>query len=226
MVHRSLQCSFISLILAFSTVSAAVQSLSSISYSAAGVLPLFTKNNKLYAVLSREAYGRNKGTYDSFAGSRDAHEHNPTVTAARECAEEMISHRTMNLSVKQMQQYIDPRKKHTTMVLAYPSFKYVLFITHFDAHINAFLRNFYPVLRKTRQFKYREKDRIAIVAWDDLQHTILHNKNQVCAEVLDPYTNKATSCMITVRPIVLRCLRPFFRNNRYQSGQYKKIRFY
>lgn len=227
MIHSrfTLSC-LVSFLVAQSFITCAAPSLSSTHYAAAGVLPTFVKKGIQYAVLSREAFGADKGMYDSFAGSRDPHEHNPTITAAREAAEEMISHRTLHLSVTQMERYIDPKKKHTTMVLAYPSFKYVLYITRFDKYINQFLGNFYPALNKSNDHKYKEKDRIAVVAWPALKDAILQNKNQVCADVYDPQTQRPFRCMITLRPIVIRCLRPLFRDDAYQMGKNKKIRFY
>lgn len=225
MNRSSIYC-VITLVFAHGIFAHAAPSLNAVQYAAAGVLPIFVKNGTQYAVLSREAYGSDKGMYDSFAGSRDPHEHNPTITAARECAEEMISHRTLHLSVVQMQRYIDPSKKNTTMVLAYPSFKYVLYITRFDKHMNQFLRSFYPALNKSNDHKYKEKDRIAVVAWHDLQQAIVQNKNQVCADVYDPQTHKPFRCMITLRPIVIRCLKPLFRNDVYQTGKNEKVRIY
>jgi hypothetical protein len=205
---------------------AAAQSLSTVSYRAAGVLPTYMKRGILYAVVAREGCGKDKGTYDSFAGSRDAYEHNPTVTAAREAHEEMISHHTMHLSPKQLERYIDPDKNHTTLVVVYQKFNYVLYVTRFDKYIDNFLRSFYGVLGRVNQFKYKEKDRIAIVAWDELKQAILQNKSQVCAEVLDPNTNRPIRCMITLRPILIKSLRPVFRGDGYQQGKNGKIRFY
>ncbi len=216
----------LTLIFAHGVFAHSTPSLNRIPYAAAGVLPIFVKKGTQYAVLSREAYGPDKGMYDSFAGSRDPHETDPTITAARECVEEMISHITLHISEAQMQRYIDQSKKNTTMVLAYPSFKYVLYITRFDKHINQFLRSFYPTLNKSNDHKYKEKDRIAVVAWHDLKQAIVQNKNQICADVYDPQTHKPFRCMITLRPIVIRCLKPLFRNDAYQVGKNKKIRFY
>ena len=219
------QIALLSIATVYLTASAA-QSLDTLSYNAAAVLPTYIKNNVLYAVLSREGYGKDKGTYDSFGGSRDPHEHNPTITAARECAEEMISHRTMHLSANTLQNYINPKKPHTTQVLAHQSFKYVLYITRFDRYINQFFNNFYGSLQKTHSFKHKEKDRIATVAWHDLKAAIVSNKNNVCANVFDPHTNQQKQCSITLRPLLIRSLKPLCMNYTYQTGTNKKIRFY
>lgn len=200
--------------------------LSTMAYNAAGVLPIYMKNNTLYAVLGREAYGRDKGTYDAFVGKKDAHEYNPIITGARECAEEMISHTTMHLTVNQLQDYINPKKQHTTMVLAHQQFKYVLFITRFDKHIHRFFNNFYSALKNTNQFKYKEKDRIASVAWNDLKVAVMQNKSEVCACVIDPQTNGERRCMVTLRPIVGRALKPLFAGYEYENGKNRKVRFY
>lgn len=205
---------------------AAAQSLNTVSYRAAGVLPTYMKRGKLYAVVAREGYGKNKGTYDSFAGSRDSYEHNPIVTAAREAHEEMISHLTMHLSPKQLERYIDPDKNHTTFVLVHQKAQYVLFVTRFDKYIDTFLRSFYSVLGRVNQFKYKEKDRIASVAWEELKQAILQNKSQVCAHVVDPNTNKTIRCMITLRPILIKSLRSVFRGDKYQQGRNHKVRYY
>lgn len=202
------------------------QTLSTMAYNAAGVLPIYMKNNTLYAVLGREAYGRDKGTYDAFVGKKEPFEHNPIITAAREGSEEMISHTTMHLTVNQLQDYINPKKQHTTMVLAHQQFKYVLFITRFDKHIHRFFNNFYRALKNANQFKYKEKDRIASVAWNDLKIAVMQNKNQVCGYVIDPQTNGERRCMITLRPIVGRALRPLFGGEEYENGKNKKVRFY
>ncbi len=205
-------------------------SLKKFSYNAAGVLPIGTqkigRGTHTYVILGREAYGRDKGTYDAFGGSRDPHEHDPLITAARECAEEMISHRTMKRSVKDIEKQINPRGHHTTMVLAHQRFNYVLYITRFDEHIEKFLGNFYRSLKKTHSFKHQEKDLIATVGWETLAYAIKENKNQVRANVIDPVTNESTRALITLRPLLIKSLKPFFMNYTYQTGTNKKIRFY
>ena len=216
------------------SILAAAPSLNNFCYKAAAVLPVYTQNNRLYVILSREAHGRDKGTYDSFGGSRDAHEHNPTITAARECAEEAISHKTMGLSAQALAHHIDPyRSSHTMFVFVSKQTQYALFMTRFDRSINRFISNFYKALHTTTAFKYKEKDRIAGIPWDALAHAIYNTKGSthvtVNATVFDPRGARFNHQeRIKLRPILVKMLRPYFENHSFETDAHKPktIRFY
>lgn len=209
-------------------------SLTTFRYKGAGVLPLYAYNNELQVVLAREAHGRDKGTYDSFGGSRDSHEHNPIITGGREFAEEAISQKTIGLSAFAVAQYIDPYKnKNTSFVAVSKRTEYVLFFTRFDQYMNRFINTFYTTLRSTKHFKHQEKDRIARVPWNALSNAIRGNKNNstvtVSATIIDPRGQRFNHQeQIRLRPILVKMLRPYFENHHSEGDARnpKTIRYY
>jgi len=209
------------------TVIAHAIPLNHISYKAASVLPTWFVNDTLYVVLSREAYGSDKGTYDAFGGSRDPHEHNPLITAARECAEEMISHLTIDLSPDALVTYLDPTYDATNMVLVNEAIRYVLFITNFEHFMPAFIARFYTALQIATEFKYQEKDSIALVPWDTLETAVRNHETTVCATVFNRYEPSREECtFITLRPILSTMMELLFSDAPYYTPEHEKIRIY
>lgn len=220
--------------------------LSDLRFKSASVLPYYRDRKKVKKViLSREAYGKDKMTYDDFGGSRDRGEDHPVVTAAREFYEEANIPKTVGLTLPQTQDYIDIAKtKNTKYIIAYSNKQgtcNVTFVTSFDPYKDALFKNFYDVRKHETRFHYKEKDRLAIVTWQNLKNAITgHNRNwfsrsffrastqniKVNALVQDPRTKKFHQQIITLRPFLVKKLRMFFMGDKYQQGLNKKIRFY
>lgn len=245
-----------SLVLAVTTLAHAMhvvpgQKLTSIQFTGAAVLPITYKENSSsdnkvektkYLVVSREAAGWDAGTWDTFGGSRDAHETDPRDTAAREFQEEGITKKTLGLDYAAVRNFIDVSTGNTYMVLAKymddngkqgaPRF-YVLYLTEFPYEsIKSFCENFFPARKKAKNPKYREKNGIAMVRWDDLEKAIKDNPSttniQVPAYEFDPKTkkNKPTESMINLRPLMVKLLRPYIQGYPCVHGENDKIRFY
>lgn len=202
-----------------------------VSYNGAGVLPIYVHKEDKFVVLGCERHGVDRGTYDSFAGARDAGEFNPTLTAARECAEELITHRTMRKNVSQLQDYIDVNHKNTELVIVSNRKQYVLFVVNFDQYIDSIKRSFYKTVKKPKiSSKYKEKDKLAFVSWNAFEEAIKNNSTAVIARVQeeDPIKCKLTlkKQTIQLRPILVSVMRPYFNNEQYQKGLHPKIRLY
>jgi 8-oxo-dGTP pyrophosphatase MutT (NUDIX family) len=227
--------SLLSLVLLVNLVGCSIPptKLSQFPFRAASVLPLITHNNELCVILSREAFGSARGTYDDFGGSRDKGEEHPVVTAAREFYEEAILQKTIGLNVKEVQNYIDIIKTDNTLyVVAYSQkhTKNVTYVTDFNQYKDEFLNNFYPARRDVADFHLREKDRIAIVRYEDLEIAAAKTENtknaKIQALVLDPKTQEWYHSHIKLRPFFVQKLRPFLLNQTYEQGLDEKIRFY
>jgi hypothetical protein len=237
------------------TINAQTFQLSKFDYKSAAVLPTVTKRNEKWAVLAREGYGiTKKHTYDAFSGGRDEGETDVTFSAAREFHEEAILEHVLRWGLKETERFINPDKtENTWLVIAYEKDKdinnpksriirNVTFITNFNKYKTKFFNNFYDARkREIARYeaegipgKYRtttEKDRIARVRWTDLKYAIINQENPddsvyVCAEVMDPITQKFNKETITLRPILVITLRPFFLSKDYEKGENEKIRYY
>lgn len=182
------------------------------NFFAAGVLPVTNFNGKQYAILSREAGGNDKGTYDDFGGKRDPQENDSLVTAAREFSEEAISGATFGMNAHAARQYLAQNSQVIT------NNSNVLYITRFSENdIRTFRKKFHPARAKSNNWKYQEKDRIATVRWDRLKNAILSSHSntgvKVEARLIDPHTGqeKGHNEMITLRPFLVKKLRPVFQ---------------
>jgi len=207
--------------------------LTHFAFGSASVLPVIMHNNEKCVILSREAFGGARGTYDDFGGSRDKGERHPVVTAAREFYEEAILQKTIGLNVQQVQNYIDISKTNNTKyIVGYSQgrVKNVTYITHFDQHKTEFFNNFYPARRRATDHHLREKDRIAIVKWQVLTKTFAKSRNtrnvKIEALVMNPITQKWYKSYVTLRAFFIKKLRPFFLDRPYEPGMDPKIRFY
>lgn len=214
-----------------------LQKLSNYNFYAAAVLPVthFTskKTGKAtkYVILGREAAGKDVGTYDDWGGSRDKGEKHPVETAAREFYEEGILKDTLGMDLKTTTAFIDPKSKANEVVIA--SERAVTYIVNFTSDdIVKFRKNFNAARNKQTSWKNKEKDRIATVRWDVFVAAIQGSKFNkgvtVNARLIDPATGKEdkNATTITLRPWLVKRLRPYVTNQQFQYGQNKKIRFY
>ena len=209
--------------------------LSDFDYQSASVLPTYFERGTKYAILSREKYGRDKGKYDDFSGKRDEGEGHPVITASREFHEEAVIEDTIGLSLGETRDYIDIyTSKNTQFIIANTTArgaKNVTYITSFKKYKNQFIKNFYSAVKNATKPENREKDRIALVKWNDLRQAIVdqpHSKAPVYVHacVINPDTNEHENECILLRPYLAIKLRPFFCNEKYTEGKSRKIRFY
>ncbi len=204
------------------------KSLKEFSFNAAGVLPMWVSNNNKYVLVSRELYGWDRGTWDSFSGSRDPGEKHPVVTASREFAEETAY---ALMFEKQALKYIDVDGGNTEVVIALKPKKYVLYITKFsEKDITRLQKEFYSNIKIVKDPKLKEKDALALVSWNELARTIgnlgaSQKKVTIEADIINDQGNRKKEKII-LRPILVDMLKPYFKNEPYQEGKNKVIRFY
>ncbi|HEV2916286.1 MAG TPA: NUDIX hydrolase [Candidatus Babeliales bacterium] len=204
-------------------------SLHTFRYKAAGVLPVYTFKGQKWAIIAREKGGSDAGTYDSFAGSADKGENDPTITAARECAEELITHMVIGKNSNDIRDYIDVHNKNTELVIADQRKKYALFITNFDKYVDDIKHNFYTALKTKLPYRYKEKDKLAFVSFKELKRASQSNCPTVQALILsyDPTKKQyMKNASIQLRPILLAVLKNYFNNKPYQTGTNPTVRFY
>lgn len=210
--------------------------LSHYSFKAGSVLPFFIDTNGIkYLILSREAHGNDRGTYDDFGGKRDydfgPNQNNPEpyyFTPAREFFEEAILKLSIGLSLPDTLNFINIKSNNTQYVIAFSS--NIAYIVDFSIYKDTFFQNFYSAFNTTKNRHSKEKDRLALVEWDFLKTTIKNNKFNIGvtipALVLDPQSLKWNNEQITLRGFFVKKFRPFFTDAPYQPGTIKKIRFY
>ena len=120
----------------------------SIAYSGASVLPytIWTGSDRPYFLLGAESYGRDKGCWDDWGGSKDKGELHPIVTAAREFTEETMG----LLGSHSSRHYIESIVTNQQPVPKNNSKKMVIYIVYIppDA-LNQFSKSFYK-----RDFNY------------------------------------------------------------------------
>ncbi len=220
-------------------------------FGAGSVLPFFTDSNGIkYLILSRESErgrSKDKGTYDDFGGSRDydfgplKNEPEPYYfAAAREFYEEAILKDSCGLSLSNTIKFIDVASNNTHHVIAFSSG--IIYITDFSLYKDALFKNFYTALRNTKNRHSREKDRIALVNWQTIE-TLINNdpinsgrtvtalvlcppRRSLCKNPLTLYGQQWSEETITLRPWLVKKLRPFFMNKPYQEDVNNKIRRY
>jgi len=214
------------------------QTLSNYTFKVSAVLPVTYFTNKKgkstkYVILGREAAGKDAGSYDDFSGGRDKGETHPVVTAAREFYEEGILQDTLGMNLEATNARINLSSKSNTTEAVIANEKAVTYIVNFSgAEIRQFRTNFHSARAKQKSWKYQEKDRIATVRWDKFAAAIQSSKSDkgvtVKARLIDPATGKedANSTTITLRPYLVKRLRPYITNQQCQFGKTNKIRFY
>lgn len=203
--------------------------LSTMHFNGASVLPYthFTPGGEKYFILSREAYGSDKDTWDAFGGSRDPHE-TPEQTAAREFEEETA---LTLISPGNAKRYIDPHNSHTSCVIAHRTIHFVCYLTHFDAAtIQNFEKKFYRARKKALDHKYREKDALARVAQEDIKKAVAQwstgkQRIRVQAEVLqaDGTFKKET---IVLRPLISSLLYSYYYGSGVKCPLNPKVFYY
>jgi hypothetical protein len=211
--------------------------LSNFDFGAGSVLPTFiNQNGTRYLILSREAHGNDKGTYDDFGGKRDyigpkinqKKEAHPVITASREFFEEAILMLSIGMSLPDTKKFIDVDNIYTEYVIAYGH--NVTYITDFTLYADRFFSNFYNAFNTTTSRHSKEKDRIAIIEWNTLKaivnNTPFNSGVVVDAQVLNPLDQKWYTEKITLRGFFVKKLRPFWMDKLYLQGKNNKIRFY
>ncbi len=201
-------------------------------YKSASVLPFYTSRREKYLILSREAYGKSKRwTYDDFGGSRDKGENDSLLTAAREFFEEGIIDKCLNITLDDLYNYI---KNHTEFIVAKTkpdNAGTVTYIVNFKQYKNQFINNFYSARRRATTRETKEKDRIAIVKWNDLKQAIINRKDDnesvyVKARVIDKRTLKKYTKNIKLRAYFVIKLKGFFLDQPYKTKRNEKMRVY
>ena len=213
--------------------------LSELKYSSGSVLLVYTdRNGTQKVILADEAHGWDRGTFCDFGGKRDKGEVHPVQTAAHEFYEEAIMPTIFGWSLDKTRDFIDIAKSNNTRQINVYSNKkmcHVTYITDFTQYRDIFFKQFPTARRNAKDHRFREKNRLAIVTWQNLKDTITQQrsswftKNQpvkVSALVQDPRTGRFNIETITLRPSFVMSLRPFLLNRPYIQGWNKKIRFY
>lgn len=205
--------------------------LKTFSFNAAAVLPYTEYQGETYVLVARETRGSDKGTWDSFGGSRDGHEKHPVITAGREFAEETAY---ALFTPQQAHRYIDVDTGNTSTIIAYGRKQYVLYITHFAQQtIRKLADAFYSRIAIQKKNTLTEKDLLALVKLDTIKHAVISCRNKqgvlnqlvVDAQILTP-TGTTIHQTIKLRPILISVLEPYFKDSAYTSGKNKIIRFY
>jgi|GEM_PF-2545046 len=219
--------------------------LNSYPCESASVLPLYTDNNKSYVILTREADGPSKNTYDDFSGGRNENEANALTVATREFWEEAILGETLGWSIQDTEKFI---KENALFIIVYSkdkdpnnpesrSAKNVTYIVNFNAYAKPLFDNFYNALEKEKR-RYQllgtkhsqrvttEKDSIASVLWDDLQDASVKHRSRIQACVLNPQTQKFENKEVIARSFLTAKIRPFLCDQPYEEGENDTIRHY
>lgn len=158
--------------------------LSEIVCSGASVLPFFTEDGVKKVILGREGHGCDRGSFDDFGGGFERScDRSPLDAAAREFHEEAIMRFSVpSLStIEKVKEYIDPIKNNTTDFIAFKTRlrgtattpKYlVTYVVDFSPHAQSLLSNYYPSFNQELKRSEKEKNALAIVAWDDLKAAV------------------------------------------------------
>jgi hypothetical protein len=143
----------------------------------------------------------------------------------------LILQKTGPFSLRSLRRYINVDSGNTQHIIAHTSKKSVVYITDFSKYWNNIRKTFYSARRKAKQYKYREKDHLVVVSWNELHNAITQSnpgqKVTIHAYGINKngnYDKRAT--VVTLRPFFVAKLRPFFQNQPFQHGRNKKIRFY
>lgn len=162
--------------------------------TAAGVLPVIYGDNKKikYAVVGREVNKPNNGKYCYFSGSAEK-DTNPLVVAAKEWWEEAILGHALELTKKDVQEYI---KQNTVgcVVLGTQTGDLdnrtygVMYLVDFTKYKNTLLFNFNTAYDRAKKEKKHddgmcEMDTLALVEWNEIVKE-KNEKKEVSAEVL------------------------------------------
>jgi len=209
-----------------------VPTLSQFNFKAASVLPTYKNpQGQTMVILSREAHGKDKGTYDAAGGKRDKGEMHPEITAARECLEELILEKTAHIKLPTIRKHIHVDSGNTKYIIARTSKNSALYISDFSKYWDKIRKRFYSARHNAKQHKYKEKDHLAVVKWNDLKNVIAQSQPGQTVRIPARGIKKngqydSQTKTITLRPFLVAQLRPFFQNQPFQQGRNQKIRFY
>lgn len=214
--------------------------LSQFNYNGASLLPVTSWPNKPtnYVLLSEEAHGTDKGTFDDFGGDREAGETHPLITASREAWEESVN--LLLDSQKNLRDYIDLKTGNTDHIVVSIDKSLVTYVTNFNhMDMEKLTRNFYTKLAQTTDRKLKEKSRLAWVKYDDLKNIVANAKRDNQGRLITPITVNADivnpkdpslkaqiKSQITLRPVFVSKLQEFFKDSPYVEGANPKIKFY
>lgn len=213
--------------------------LSQLKFNSASVLLVYTdRHGTKKVILADEGHGWDRGTFCDFGGKRDQGETHPVQTAAHEFYEEAIIPTIFGWTLADTQNFIDiATSPNTDQINVYSNKKicHVNYLTDFSQYKDTFFKNFLSARKNATDHRFREKNRLAIVIWQDLKDAITQQrrswftKNQpvkLFALVQSPRTGRFNKEKITLRPSFVMSLRPFLLNKPYIQGWSKKIRFY
>jgi hypothetical protein len=207
----------------------------------ASVMPLtkiqgksYASNGTEYFLLSREAGGDDKGTFDAWGGAKDPGENHPNITASRELAEETIY---LLGSPKYLMDYLDINNGHTRAIIANRSGRFVVYITEFPyAAIENLINQFHTSRAQASNWKYKEKDLLALISYNTLQQAIANApRDAITGKLKTPIIAMAHVFdkdgehykEIYLRPVFVKSMQNFFRGNPpSEIGKHKNIFFY
>jgi hypothetical protein len=196
-------------------------------YQTAAVLPTYQIKQQKYVILAHNAVDPEKDAYGAFGGDREESELDPIKTAARIAYEGMIAKKTMGMTRKELKKYL--ASEHTQWVIAskVKNVGNVIYITDFGDHAQGLLHNFYSARQKTKKNKYQQKDRLAVVRWNDLEKAIKDGKHYVIANTINPRTHKRepSSKEIKLQSAFIKNLSGFFKRKVFKKRN-SKIRVY
>ncbi len=232
-VHRYIPLVLIALVV--TPFPAVALNLESFKHTGAWVMPLVTcsmpEGNVDYIVIARETWGRDAGLFDAFGGKRDGTE-TAQETAAREFAEEAITHETLGMDEAAVLNYIDLKAGNTEAVLACDDqncgAKNVLYITRFsEAQMSYLKTSFAGAHRRATHSHYKEKDALAFARFDALKEALRTSTSshgiEVAAEVTDLGGTTSTQS-IEMRPVLVKILRGYLEGAA-AAGSQSKVHF-
>lgn len=216
--------------------------LKNFNYTGASVLPMTSwagKPGVKYVLLSEEAHGRDKGTWDDFGGAKDPYEIDPLQTAAREAWEESVNLLTKNQNF--LTNYISLSANNTQDVIASIDKQMVTYITNFEStYLEHLTKNFHSKLRRTTDPHQTEKSRLAWVKYDDLKNVIANAPRNATGQLIAPIRVTANIInpadpsvkgqirgqQIPLRLVFVSKLQEFFKDAPYVQGQDPRIKFF
>lgn len=200
----------------------------------ASVIPITTRSNgERYTLLAREAWGADQDTYDAFGGGKEAGETHPSITAARELAEETVG----ILGDKHyLQKYLNIDNGNSKHIIANMTKKFVVFITQFPkSTLDSLMEDFHKERNKSHKNCCKEKDKLAWVKYSDLQNAIAFAPRYKNGKLIQPITVHALvhektgekEENINLRPILVSSLQSFFKGEApVQTGFDPRIVYY
>lgn len=199
----------------------------------ASVVPVTHRQGHMYVLLAREAAGNDKGTYDAFGGSKDPGETHPNDTASRELAEETVY---LLGNEQHLRNYIDIDNGHTKNIIANYNKRFVVYITEFHHDkLDKLIQEFHARRNSATSFKFKEKDKLAWIKYDDLKDTIANAPRDNTGRLITPIMVKAyvheksgqVCKTIPLRPVFASSLQRFFQGKpATDTGHNPKILFY